>query len=440
MNYFKTLPLSMLLIFILGSCDPKTNTEIPSVLTTTTVSSITQTTAISGGIITSDGGFTVTSRGVCWSTDANPTIAGSKTIDGGGVGSFTSSITGLLPGTAYFVRAYATTTNSTTYGSSYQFTTNNAITATLTTTPVISIAKTTATSGGIITSDGNSTVIVRGVCWSTSEYPTTSNSKTTDGSGTGSFTSLLSGLTENTNYYIRAYATNSVGTTYGSQVSFTTIANPVVVSGPNVLDYDGNVYHTITIGLQTWMVENLKTTSYRDGSPISNVTDNITWSKLSTPAYCWYNNEISNKTTYGALYNWYTVNTGKLAPTGWHVATNVEWTTLTSYISSHLGNSLNIAKAFAATTNWSNFSDAGSIGCDLNNNNSSSFSALPGGDRNQYDNGTFNNLGYYGSWWSGTESSLYLAKKRGLYYNNSLVSYSDNYSKSNGYSVRCIKD
>jgi uncharacterized protein (TIGR02145 family) len=440
MNYFKTLPLSMLLIFIWGSCDPKTNTEIPSVLTTTTVSSITQTTAISGGIITSDGGFTVTGRGVCWSTNANPTIADSKTVDGGGIGSFTSSIVGLLPGTVYYARAYATTSNSTTYGSSYQFTTINAIAPTLTTTPGNSISKTTATSGGIITFDGGLAVIVRGVCWSTSEYPTISNSKTADGSGAGSFTSQITGLTENTKYYIRAYATNLVGTTYGLQESFTTIANPVIVSGPNVLDYDGNVYHSITIGLQTWMVENLKTTSYIDGSPISNVTDNIAWSKLRTPAYCWYNNDISNKTTYGALYNWYAINTGKLAPTGWHVATIVEWTTLTSYISSHLGNSLNTSKAFAATTNWSTFSSAGTIGCDLNNNNSSGFSALPGGDRNQYDNGTFNNLGYYGSWWSGTESSLYLANIFGLYYNNNLVSYSDRTSKSNGYSVRCVKD
>ena len=97
-----------------------------------------------------------------------------------------------------------------------------------------------------------------------------------------------------------------------------------------VTDKDDNVYHTVTIGTQTWMAENLKTTKYNDGTAIPLVTDSTAWTSLLTPAYCWYNYDATTyKNTYGALYNWYAVNTGKLAPIGWHVATDAEWTTLT---------------------------------------------------------------------------------------------------------------
>ena len=111
--------------------------------------------------------------------------------------------------------------------------------------------------------------------------------------------------------------------------------NNIVNPAPTPLtatDIDGNVYHTVTIGTQIWMVENLKTTRYNDGSPIPFVTDSSSWSNLTTPGYCWYNNDTTNKNTYGALYNWFAVNTGKLAPTGWHVPTDDEWTTLTTYL------------------------------------------------------------------------------------------------------------
>jgi hypothetical protein len=194
---------------------------LPTV-TTTAISSITQTTASSGGNVTSDGGSAVTARGVCWSTSSNPTTSNSKTTDGSGTGSFTSSITGLNPLTTYYVRAYATSNAGTSYGSERSFTTTAAIAPSLTTTAISSIYNTTASGGGNISSDGGSAVTSRGVCWSTSSNPTTSNSKTTDGSGSGSFTSSLTGLTRNTTYYVRAYATNGVGTAYGNEVSFTT--------------------------------------------------------------------------------------------------------------------------------------------------------------------------------------------------------------------------
>jgi formylglycine-generating enzyme required for sulfatase activity len=198
----------------------KTPASQPTV-TTTAVSGITATTATSGGNVTSDGGASVTARGVCWSTSANPTTSNSKTTNGSGTGSFTSSITGLNSNTTYHVRAYAINSVGTSYGSDVSFKTP-AYLPTVTTTAVSGITATTATSGGNVTSDGGASVTARGVCWSTSANPTTSNSKTTNGSGTGSFTSSISGLSPATTYHVRAYATNSAGTGYGADVAFTT--------------------------------------------------------------------------------------------------------------------------------------------------------------------------------------------------------------------------
>ena len=197
--------------------------SIPTV-TTTAVSSITANTAVSGGNVTSDGGAPVTSRGVCWSTSTNPTTSNSTTIDGSGIGVFSSSLTGLVVNTTYFVRAYATNSQGTAYGNVVSFTTIvGASIPTVTTTAVSSITANTAVSGGNVTSDGGAPVTSRGVCWSTSTNPTTSNSTTIDGSGIGVFSSSLTGLVVNTTYFVRAYATNSQGTAYGNVVSFTTI-------------------------------------------------------------------------------------------------------------------------------------------------------------------------------------------------------------------------
>ena len=195
------------------------------VLATTAISSITSTTAVSGGNISSDGNSAVTVRGVCWSTASGATIAlSTKTIDGTGTGSFTSNITGLTGSTTYYLRAYATNAVGTAYGSEVIFTTSpQAAIPTLTTTAISGIGITSAASGGSISADGGSAVTARGVCWSTSSNPTVAlSTKTTDGSGTGSFTSNLTGLTGSTTYYVQAYATNAVGTAYGNQVTFTT--------------------------------------------------------------------------------------------------------------------------------------------------------------------------------------------------------------------------
>lgn len=201
---------------------------IPVISSTTIASSITQTTAISGGSISSDGGASVTIRGVCWSSaTSTPTIADSKTSDGNGIGTFSSNLTGLQASTTYYYRAYATNSAGTSYGTTRSFLTNSITTATISsTTSATSITQTTAVSGGTISIDGGSVVTSRGICWSSSTTsPTTSlSTKTVDGSGIGTFTSTLSGLTASTTYYVRAYATNSIGTVYGSYKSFTTSA------------------------------------------------------------------------------------------------------------------------------------------------------------------------------------------------------------------------
>ena len=192
------------------------------VLITTALSNITSTTATTGGNITDTGAPTITARGVCWSTTVNPTTANNKTTDGTGVGVFTSSITGLSPAQTYHIRAYATNSITTSYGSDLTFTTLGTA-PTITTTTVNNVTTTTATSGGNVTAAGTSSVTARGVCWSTSTNPTIANSKTTDGTGTGAFTSSITGLIPNTTYHIRAYATSSVGTSYGSDLALTTI-------------------------------------------------------------------------------------------------------------------------------------------------------------------------------------------------------------------------
>lgn len=204
----------------------QTSATTPTV-TTNQITNITSTTATGGGNVTNGGGANVTARGVCWSTSHNPTVSGSHTTNGTGTGNFTSSITGLLANTTYYVRAYATNSAGTAYGAELSFTTSqNVTTPTVTTSQVTNITQTTATGGGNVTNGGNATVTARGVCWSTSHNPTVSGSYAAAGSGgAGSFTVNMTGLTANTTYYVRAYATNSAGTAYGSEVSFTTTQN-----------------------------------------------------------------------------------------------------------------------------------------------------------------------------------------------------------------------
>ena len=292
---------------------------------------------------------------------------------------------------------------------------------TLSTTAAAAIASTTAISGGNIANDGGSTVTACGVCWGTATKPTTANSKTSDGTGIGTFASNLTGLTVNTTYYVRAYATNSAGTGYGNEITFKT--------NTTITDIDGNVYNTVTIGTQTWMVENLKTTKYRNGDAIPNVTVDASWAALTTGAYCWYNNDAATfKATYGALYNWYAVaDSRKIAPTGWHVPTDAEWTTLTTYLGG-----VSVAGGKLKETGTSHW-----ISPNTGATNSSGFTAFPGGSR--YADGTSSFIGASGYWWSSSEGSSTNAWYRYMNPINSSV-YRSNYNKYYGFSVRCLRD
>jgi len=195
-----------------------------------------------------------------------------------------------------------------------------------------------------------------------------------------------------------------------------------------VTDVDGNSYNTIVIGTQTWMAENLKTTRLNDGTSIPLVTSSATWGTLLTPAYCWYNNdEASYKVTYGALYNWYTAKTGKLCPSGWHIPSDAEWTTLTDYLGG-----LSIAGGKmkeAETAHW--------ISPNIGATNESGFTGLPAGYRDRTSG--FLNIGTYALWWSSTEINSTDSWGRGLYNLDATV-YRYNYYNNHGFSVRCIKN
>jgi plastocyanin len=223
-----------ILFCVINGCKKSDTVTLPE-LSTTAVTGVTFTTATSGGIITSDGNASVTARGVCWSATPNPTIIDSKTSDGTGTGQFVSNITGISAGNLYHVRAYATNSAGTAYGDDISFSTSALSIASLSTSAVTSITTTTAITGGSITDDGGSDVTARGVCWSTSTGPTTGGTHTSNGTGKGSFVSNLPGLTGATLYYVRAYATNSTGTAYGNELSFTTHtpqgANDVFIQG-----------------------------------------------------------------------------------------------------------------------------------------------------------------------------------------------------------------
>lgn len=219
-------------------------------------------------------------------------------------------------------------------------------------------------------------------------------------------------------------------------------------SAGTVEDADGNKYNTVKIGTQVWMVENLKTTKYNDGTPIPNVKNDTEWSKLKTGAYCNYDNRKSKARTYGRLYNWYAVNTGKLAPAGWHVPTDDDWTILENYL---IANGYNydgtkdedkVAKSLCAKTKWALSSEAGTPGAAPENNNRTGFTALPGGIRGSY--GDFRFIGEDGHWWSSTQSEYddnfdYVVYYRCLSYNNkNLIRNEDR--KRSGYSVRLVRD
>ncbi|MBI5218675.1 MAG: fibrobacter succinogenes major paralogous domain-containing protein [Bacteroidia bacterium] len=361
--------------------------------------------------------------GFCYSQNNNPKVTDDKVSLGKptNIGSFETFLKSLNGNTKYYYNVYIINEHDTLYGEQKQFT-SPILKPALVITEATGITENSAVSGGTIISDGGSAITARGICWSTSPNPTTSDSHTSDGTGTGSFTSNIYGLSSAVKYFVRAYATSSKGTVYSSQDDFITHCPS------QVIDLDNNSYNIVQVGTQCWMKENLKTTKYRDNTAIPNVTDYSTWSGLSTGAYCNYNDTLSYSETYGKLYNWYAcTDTNGLCPSGWHVPTDAEWTTLTDSLGGE-----NIAGGKmkeTGTTHWAwPNTDA---------TNESGFTALPGGRR--INNGSFFDIKVYGNWWTATQNDAYNAWSRKLSYSDAKVQR-NNYSKSFGFSVRCIRD
>jgi uncharacterized protein (TIGR02145 family) len=299
--------------------------------------------------------------------------------------------------------------------------------------------------GGNITNDGGSSIVLRGVCYSTTPNPHMGNPRTEEGSGIGSFTSTLRNLSPSTTYYARSYAKNSQGVVvYGNEVSFSTgTSNPSFTCGTSsVSDVDGNSYNTVQIGTQCWAQSNLKVSKYRNGDNIPTGLSNSAWQNTTVGAYAIYDNNPVNDGLYGKLYNHYAVMDNRgLCPTGWHVPTDGEWNVMVKYLDpnadtacsgcfqSYIAGGALKSTAIQPTPGGWNSPNAGAT-------NSSGFSAGPGGLRNP--DGNFYFLGYNGYWWSSSSSGS-LAWNRILYYDYGVI-YRFNYSRTSGFSVRCLRD
>ncbi len=312
----------------------------------------------------------------------------------------------------------------------------------LTTGSVTGITVSNAVAEGNITDEGDYPVTHRGFVWSTSDEPKLESNDgiALSGSGPGVFRSTLSPLRPGTNYYVRSFAATDQGVVYGEPVSFNT---PPEIDAHTVTDTDGNIYRTVQIGNQTWMAENLKTSHYRNGDEIMNVTDSNEWQNLGqnqTGAWAYYNNRDANE-IYGKLYNWYAVNDNRgLCPAGWRVATDNDW----QQLERHLGMTASDARATGwrgAEANVGGKLKAVEIefwrGSNVGASNESGFTALPGGYR--FTSGTFSYLNFFGYWWTATESDANNAWRRLLFNSRESVNRM-NYDKRYGFSVRCVEN
>lgn len=377
----------------------------------------------------SDGGFTILDKGICWSTSPEPSILlSTKASYGSGKDMFSARISGLSALTTYYVRAYATTSAGTTYSNERRITTTSP-TIILSTINATSVSNISAKLGGRIINGDSLEITSKGICWSTLPNPTIDmTTKTNDGSGSVDFISQITGLNLSTIYYARAYVVSSLGTTYGNQIQFRTKLSDIIK------DIDGNEYQYVKIGNQTWMVENLKTTKYRDGTPIPLIQESLDWLKLTTGAYSNYQNVTANADTYGRLYNWYAVcDSRNIAPEGWHVATVDEWRTLINYLGGI--EAANIKLKEAGTTHW--------ISPNSGATNEYNFSALPGGYCNE--NLNFMNIGTIGRWWGFTPDYSSKVCYLGLFdlmvwAYTGIFTTSEMYYLRYGMSVRCVKD
>ena len=329
----------------------------------------------------------------------------------------------------------------------------------LTTNPAIDIFYNSVKSGGNTISIGSSSIQSKGVVWSTSLNPTVElSTKTIDGSGNSNFNSQISNLDSNTEYYIRAYATNSSGTGYGNHIQFKTTFAPII-AGNGFSDINGNSYSSLIINNKEWSSKNLAVKKYRNGDNIPEVQSPSDWANLTTGAWCYYNNDSSNE-TFGILYNWYAVNDSRgLAPNGWHIPSDNEWGLLqqnliyagyncdgdTNLLTNEGERNDKLGKAIASTTFQQGTStpNIGSPANVPNTNNRTGFSALGSGGRGS--DGGFQWLNKTEHWWS---TSTFISNNKKTYVKNRAIVGHIQYglnnnggsSRNHGYSVRLIKD
>ncbi len=306
--------------------------------------------------------------------------------------------------------------------------------ATVSTDRVEAITWYSATVVSTVSKEGKSAVTGMGIAYGKNPNPTVVADKNIPYAGfsVGTFSTVLDDLETGTTYYVRAYATNSSGTSYGNQQTFNTVARSIFNSNltyGTMSDNDGNTYKTIVIGTQTWMAENLKTTKYRNGDPITTNLSDSAWLVSTGGAYAVYDNNPQNNSIYGKLYNWYAVvDSRNLCPTGWHVPSDAEWTTLVNFLG---GSGVAGGKLKSTSSLWT----APNTGA----TNESGFSGLPGGGRGNY--GAYVIIGNNGDWWSSTE----LNSNNNNAWGRSLFSGgggSGRYygGKRTGFSVRCLRD
>lgn len=416
----------------LAGCQ-KESPSIPPLVRTGQVTKVDNFSVKVFGEVTTDGNAKVTERGIVFGSSPNLTSSNSKVTAGTGIGPFEVTLPNLSPGTKYYFNAYAVNKAGASFGSEAAFEVA-AILPQVTGTAITSVGMNTATAGGEILSDGGSPILIRGICYSTSPEPTTSSNVKTSGSGLGSFSVSLTGLNDLTTYYVRAFATSNVGTAYGQQFTFTTTG--LYTPGAGVKDADGNQYQTIIINGQEWMKKNLGTHKYRNGDPIDYALDAAVWRDKTTGAYVevGYNSSHGPSNDYGALYNWYAVADPRgLCPSGYHVASDEDWTKLTDFLGG-INNDPGAASNLKAT--GTDYWQSPNLGA----TNKSGFTAIPGGMRD-FTFGTYYWIDQNGFWWTSTETYANSpdARNRVLYSNFNVGDRSTSH-KSNGLSVRCLKD
>lgn len=387
-------------------------------------------------------------HGFCWAKTQTPNIWDSSTELGpiDSKGSFTSIIEGFQAHTTYYFRAYVRTAEGIFYANEKSFTTTTLSIPTVETLSAIHINQNSAVSRGTVLLEGVSPVTRRGVCWSVNQGPTLSDRVAEQGEGAGTYEVELKDLEINTNYYVRAFASNEVGTAYGEESTFKTWAEG------EFADYDGNIYPSIVIGDQTWMKKNLRVTHYADGRAIPEVPLDWAGMPAGTKAYCWAYNNPENADPYGALYTWSTAMDGAqssdgipsqvqgVCPDGWHLPSDQEWQQMELFIGMdpaevdtlgyrERGEGFGGRLKEPGNKHWRN--------PNANATNFTGFTAVAGGSRSI--DGNFRNLGREATFWSAAEFNPTSAWVRGLYYNNSFIRRAyDN--KGNAASVRCIKD